>query len=207
MLQIVGLFLLLVTRSSAFLIQTTSPTSRIHLHLPSSSSSSNPALAGPRSGLSCRHASFQQHYYMLPTSQSSFLLGEVPSTTQEAINSVLVESGRATASGGVEEAFKDDIVLFDSTIQLLAIGFGILVLLAVGAKSLLNSMDAAIENVLEDFETTLKAKYPSRWTSIETKLDGLQEPERSQTLFQIMEQLQETEPTFMEQVNRDMGSS
>ncbi len=107
---------------------------------------------------------------------------------------------------GFEDAFQDDIVLFDSTIQLLAIGFGVLVVLALAAKFLLNQMDSAIEKVLVEFETTMKGKYASRWVSIEAKLDGLVEPERSQRLFAIMEELQVSEPDFMAQVNRDMGS-
>lgn len=68
-------------------------------------------------------------------------------------------------------------------------------------------MDAAIENVLVDFERTLKTKYASRWVSIENKLEGLVEPERAQVLFQIMEDLQEREPDFMVQVNRDMNKN
>eukprot|EP00594_Rhizosolenia_setigera_P007842 CAMPEP_0178968518 /NCGR_PEP_ID=MMETSP0789-20121207/18317_1 /TAXON_ID=3005 /ORGANISM="Rhizosolenia setigera, Strain CCMP 1694" /LENGTH=73 /DNA_ID=CAMNT_0020654493 /DNA_START=71 /DNA_END=292 /DNA_ORIENTATION=- len=65
----------------------------------------------------------------------------------------------------------------------------------------------AIEKVSVDFETTMKAKYPSRWVSIESKLDGLEGPKRSQKLFEIMEELEASESQFMEQVIRDMESS
>ena len=106
---------------------------------------------------------------------------------------------------GFEDAFTDEIVLFDDTIKLLVIGLAVVIVLAVGAKFFLNQMDAAIEKVLVDFENTMKTRYQSRWVSIEAKLDGLDEPERSQKLFLIMEQLQESEPDFMAKVNRNMG--
>ena len=106
----------------------------------------------------------------------------------------------------LEDAFTDEIdFLGDSTVQLLFAGFGVLVILFLVAKFFLNQMDAAIENVLVDFENTMKTKYESRWVSIEAKLEGLDEPERSQKLFEIMEGLQQTEPVFMEKVSRDMA--
>lgn len=116
---------------------------------------------------------------------SPFLLSDVADNTPAAF----------------EDAFNDDIVLVDSTIQLLLAGFGVLVILALAAKFFLNKMDEAIEKVLVEFESTMKRKYASRWVSIEKKLEGLEEPERSQKLFAIMEQLQETEPQFMAKVN------
>ena len=67
-------------------------------------------------------------------------------------------------------------------------------------------MDEAIEKVLVEFENTMKGKYPSRWVSMEAKLDGLVEPERSQRLFAIMEELQASEPQFMAKVNSEMGA-
>lgn len=106
---------------------------------------------------------------------------------------------------GIEEAFQDDIIYFDSTIQLIGGAAIVLVLLAAAAKFFLDKMDEAIEKVLVDFERTMKDKYASRWVSIEAKLDGLQEPERSQKLFSIMEELQTSEPQFMDKVNKDMA--
>ena len=64
-----------------------------------------------------------------------------------------------------------------------------------------NKCRVSIEKVLVEFESTMKRKYASRWVSIAAKLEGLDEPERSQKLFAIMEQLQETEPQFMAKVN------
>lgn len=114
----------------------------------------------------------------------------------------IIRSDKVNVPIGFENAFSDDIVLVDSTIQKLGVGFGVLVILAVAAKFFLNKMDEAIEKVLVDFEKTMKRRYASRWVSIEAKLEGLEEPARSQKLFAIMEELQESEPQFMAKVNK-----
>jgi hypothetical protein len=114
----------------------------------------------------------------------------------------IIGSDNTNVPIGFENAFSDDIVLVDSTIQKLGVGFGVLVILAVAAKFFLNKMDEAIEKVLVDFEKTMKRRYASRWVSIEAKLEGLEEPARSQKLFAIMEELQESEPQFMAKVNK-----
>lgn len=111
-----------------------------------------------------------------------------------------------SAPAGFEDAFADDIVLFDSTTQLFAIGFGVVIILGIAASFLSNQMDKAIELTLIEFEKTMKEKHQSRWVSMEAKLGGTVEPERSQRLFVIMEQLQESEPDFMARLNREMGS-
>ena len=131
----------------------------------------------------------------------------LPSSTSIIAEPSLVVSSNNN-NVAFEDAFSDNVDVFgDSTIQLLFIGFGVLVILALAAKFFLNQMDSAIEKVLIDFESTMKEKYASRWVSIEAKIDGLNEPERSQKLFQIMENLQQTEPFFMEEVNKEMMSS
>ena len=105
------------------------------------------------------------------------------------------------------DSFTDEIDVFgDPTVRALTIGFGVLVILATAAKFFLNQMDSAIEKVLLDFESTMKRNYASRWVSIEAKLDGLEEPMRSQKLFEIMEGLEQDEPAFMEMVKGDMSS-
>lgn len=103
------------------------------------------------------------------------------------------------------DAFTDEIVLFDDTIKVFLFSSVLFVILALIGKFFLNQMDSAIEKVLRDFESTMKKKYASRWVSIETKLKGLKEPDRSQKLFEIMEELQKTEPDFYAKVNEDMG--
>lgn len=110
------------------------------------------------------------------------------------------------APAGFDDAFTDELVFFDPTIRLLLTGFGVFVVLALIAKFLLGQMDGAIEKVLVEFEGTMRAKYASRWVSIEAKLEGLDEPERSQRLFQIMEKPEQDESDFMAQVNRDMAA-
>ena len=131
----------------------------------------------------------------------------LPSPASIFIEPSLLISTNENKDVAFEDAFSDNVDVFgDSTIQLIFIGFGVLVTLALVAKFFLNQMDSAIEKVLVDFETTMRNKYASRWVSIEAKLDGLDEPERSQKLFQLMENLQQTEPFFMDEVNKEMMS-
>ena len=104
-----------------------------------------------------------------------------------------------------EDAFTDEIVLFDDTIKVFLFSSLVFVILALIGKFFLNQMDFAIEKVLRDFESTMKRKYASRWVSVEAKLKGLKEPDRSQKLFEIMEEMQKSEPDFYAKVNEDMG--
>eukprot|EP00586_Coscinodiscus_wailesii_P022971 CAMPEP_0172500980 /NCGR_PEP_ID=MMETSP1066-20121228/144895_1 /TAXON_ID=671091 /ORGANISM="Coscinodiscus wailesii, Strain CCMP2513" /LENGTH=173 /DNA_ID=CAMNT_0013275523 /DNA_START=34 /DNA_END=555 /DNA_ORIENTATION=- len=114
-----------------------------------------------------------------------------------------IPSDNIPTNAGFEDAFTDEISLFD---PVLAIVFGIVLLVVLGVTFTVDKMDDAIGKVLVEFETTMKDKYRSRWVSIEAKLDGLGDVERSQRLFAIMEELQESEPEFMARVKRDMGS-
>jgi len=108
---------------------------------------------------------------------------------------------------GIEGAFLDDFdALSDPTVRLMLAGFGITIVLGLIAKSLLGSMDLAIENVLVEFENIMRTKYVSRWVGFEAKLEGLVEPERSQRLFGIMEGLERDEPEFMAKIKRDMAN-
>lgn len=112
----------------------------------------------------------------------------------------------ADVAVGLEDAFTDEFdVLSDPKIQTMFAGFGVFVVVALVAKSLLGRMDSAIAEVLSEFEETMRRNYASRWVSIEAKLEGLVEPERSQRLFEIMEGLQRDEPEFMAEVNQDMA--
>lgn len=111
------------------------------------------------------------------------------------------------ADGLPMDAFTDEIVFFDDSIKVLLFSFTAFVVLALVAKFFLNQMDSAIEKVLNEFESTMKTKYASRWVSMEAKLKGLKEPERSQRLFEIMEELQKLEPEFYAKVMGDSGWS
>lgn len=148
----------------------------------------------------------QQQKRILKKTTQHHAFMDYNSFTISSIENEIISSSSVSVDG-LEDAFTDDIVQFSPTIKLLLRGFVFLLILASAAKVFFNKMDDAIEKVLVDFETTMKAKYPSRWVSIESKLDGLEEPARSQRLFEIMEELQVSESQFMEQVNRDMASS
>ena len=106
----------------------------------------------------------------------------------------------------MEQAFQDSIDFFDfsgplGTILLASASVAALLLLL---KSLTNQMDAAIEKVLLDFESTIKDNYPQRWDKIAAELDQLPNEERPAKLVSIMEQMQEEEPEFMTQVKEKM---
>lgn len=156
-------------------------------------------------------SSLKQYALPSPSSSSTLLLFQLPQNvipTDPSLPSVLISTSIDGTDVALEDAFTDQIdILGDSTVQLLVAGFGIFILLALIAKFFFNQMDDAIEKVLVEFESTMKNKYESRWVSIESKLKGLNDVERSQKLFEIMNSLQDAEPDLMEKVNKDMGSS
>ena len=105
----------------------------------------------------------------------------------------------------MEQAFQDSVNLFDlsgplGTI-LIATGtaFAVLILL----KSLENQMDAAIEKVLLDFESTMRENYPQRWNAILAELESVPPDEQPRKLVSIMERMQEEEPEFMNQLIKE----
>ena len=121
----------------------------------------------------------------------------------------------ATAAADSEEtpvdlsdAFTDQVDLWgDPTIRLLLGGFTIVVIVLFVMKQIVSQMDAAIEGVLGDFESTLKQNHPAKWASIEKQLLALTEEARAQKLFQIMQELEQTEPQFMKQVQQQMAEN
>ena len=121
----------------------------------------------------------------------------------------------ATAAADSEEtpvdlsdAFTDQVDLWgDPTIRLLLGGFTIVVIVLFVMKQIVSQMDAAIEGVLGDFERTLKQNHPAKWASIKKQLLALTEEARAQKLFQIMQELEQTEPQFMKQVQQQMAEN
>ena len=110
-------------------------------------------------------------------------------------------------------AFTDQVDLFgDPTIRTLFLVFGGVVVVLAGLAVLSQKVDAAIESVVEDFENVLRSDpdLRSKWVNdIEPQLkvyDNEVEKAllRKQKLFQIMEEMQETEPTLMKQINAKM---
>ena len=151
------------------------------------------------------------------------------STLSSPLSSLILSDANSNKEDiAFEDAFNDNIQLFnDSTIQLLFVGFTILILFSILIKSILTQMDDAIEKVLVDFETvmTRNEKYRGKWKEIEEQLQQVQrkglegsnnngsgtgndlermQKQRMQKLFEIMEDLQQNDPEFMEKVNNDM---
>jgi hypothetical protein len=107
----------------------------------------------------------------------------------------------------MQDAFIDQVdLLGDPLIRGIFAVFGIVVVVLAGVNALLAKMDSAIENVLVDFEKTMRASYPSRWYELEAE-DGLKELDqiqRSVKLIAIMERLRDEEPEFMAKINKKM---
>ena len=108
----------------------------------------------------------------------------------------------------VEEAFQDTISFTDGPVGVLVAAFAVFVVLAVGFKAVMGQMDSAIEQVIADFESTMKQFYPERWEEIEqSSLEGLEGDARDIELLRVMEELQQKDPAFMSQVaDRSTGS-
>lgn len=103
------------------------------------------------------------------------------------------------------QPFADDLSLFDGPI-LTMVGAAVAVMaLLFGFKTLMGSMDDAIEKVLVDFEETMKTKYPQRWDQMEEELEGLEGVDRDVKLYELMDQMQKENPTFMSRVKDKMG--
>lgn len=103
-----------------------------------------------------------------------------------------------------EAAFSDSIDYFDGTIGTLLAVFGVAILVLSLLKFVADGTDSAIEEVLVDFEQTMKQSFPNQWQKLQAPLETLEGVERQQKVMEIMEGLQEDDPTLMEQVNKKM---
>lgn len=102
-------------------------------------------------------------------------------------------------------AFSDSINLFDGPILIIFGVFGAIIAALVVIKLLGEQMDSAIEQVLVDFERTMKESYPQRWQNdIRPVLESLEGEERQQKLVKIMEDMQTDDPNFMSRVQEKM---
>jgi hypothetical protein len=107
----------------------------------------------------------------------------------------------------IPDAFVDQVdLLNDPLIRNIVAVFGIAVLVLAGVNVILAKMDSAIDNVLGDFEKTMRASYPSRWYELEEEagLKGLDQIARSVKVIAIMERLQNEDPEFMAELNQKM---
>ena len=126
------------------------------------------------------------------------------------------------AASDTAEAFTDQIdFLGDPTIRTLFLVFGGFLLVLAGLSVLSQTVDSAIEGVIVDFESVLKTdpEFRSRWKDIQSQLEEYDDGmlladddenktavllKRKQKLFEIMEELQETEPALMKRINSKM---
>mmetsp|Transcript_15638 Transcript_15638/g.26151 ORF Transcript_15638/g.26151 Transcript_15638/m.26151 type:complete len:192 (-) Transcript_15638:158-733(-) len=109
-----------------------------------------------------------------------------------------------TSSANTVDAFSDSIVTFDGPIKIMVAAFGVVMIVLVGLKVLADKMDNAINQVLLDFESTLKRFYPQRWEKMAAELEELSGDQRDVKLLTMMEQLQDDEPEFMLKVEEKM---
>jgi len=104
------------------------------------------------------------------------------------------------------QAFTDSVNYFDGTIQILLfsaiVGISILAIVSI----LTDKMDSAIENVIVDFESTMKRFYSQQWREIEKELEETTstEEERAQKLFDIMEKIEADKPELMAKIKEKM---
>eukprot|EP00566_Odontella_aurita_P027778 CAMPEP_0113526870 /NCGR_PEP_ID=MMETSP0015_2-20120614/982_1 /TAXON_ID=2838 /ORGANISM="Odontella" /LENGTH=164 /DNA_ID=CAMNT_0000425245 /DNA_START=169 /DNA_END=663 /DNA_ORIENTATION=+ /assembly_acc=CAM_ASM_000160 len=107
--------------------------------------------------------------------------------------------------GSDPTAFTDEISLLDGPIQTMLLAAVAVMAVLVAIKSLGGAMDNAIGKVLEDFEETMKGTYPKRWEPMESELEGLEEPQRSEKLFKLMESMKTETPDFYDDVIKKMA--
>ena len=106
-----------------------------------------------------------------------------------------------------QQAFTDQVDLFDTPVQILLVVFGVVVLLLTAVSVVSRKVDTAILQTLHEFETALRTYFPARWKQIQGKLQGLPPGDaRNAALLQLMEELQDAEPAFMAQVREKMDS-
>jgi hypothetical protein len=104
-----------------------------------------------------------------------------------------------------DDAFTDSVNFVDGTTTILIAVAAVVAATLVGLKVVSQKMDEAISQVLLDFESTMKQRYPSRWKTIEDEelmmsVDGgplLGGDERDIKILKVMEELQENDPEFM----------
>eukprot|EP00536_Pseudo-nitzschia_multiseries_P018018 jgi/Psemu1/53729/gm1.53729_g len=109
-----------------------------------------------------------------------------------------------------DTAFTDKINYFgDPMVRTIVLLFGVVFLLLAGLTVLSKKMDAAIENVLVDFEEVMTSspEFRDQWEEIELQLkfydDEVETSQlRKQKMFEIMEELEEKEPMFMKRFLR-----
>ena len=107
------------------------------------------------------------------------------------------------------DAFTDQVdVLNDPQIQTLVLVFVSIAAILAIASFFVSKMDSAIEDTLQEFETTLRQKFPNRWKDLTGRFPILEtndgEDARYQVLFDIMEDYQQNNPKLMAEINSEI---
>jgi hypothetical protein len=104
-----------------------------------------------------------------------------------------------------DTVFNDSIVTFDDSIRNMLLVFTVFIALLTGFKLLTGQMDQAIEQILTEFESTMRRFYPQRWEVLSKSLEGLEGDARDVKLLSLMEELQVSDPDFMSRVKEKMS--
>jgi len=147
----------------------------------------------------------------LPPQAASTIIDHVDTTT-----TIDAATAAVAAASESSSSFTDSIdFVGDPTIRTLFLVFGGVVAVLAGLSVLSQKFDAAIENVVDDFESTLRTnpEFRSKWREIELQLRSYDDDDdnddgvkRKQKLFDIMEELQEKEPALMKRINAKIES-
>mmetsp|Transcript_8173 Transcript_8173/g.18976 ORF Transcript_8173/g.18976 Transcript_8173/m.18976 type:complete len:218 (-) Transcript_8173:31-684(-) len=130
------------------------------------------------------------------------------------IASAVSDSALAATASSSDAAFSDQIDFFgDPTIRTLFIVFGGVVVLLAALSALSKQVDAAIGNVVDDFEFVLSnnPEFRSNWEEIEAQLKVYDNEVdkvamRKQKLFEFMEEMEQTEPELMKKISAKMDT-
>jgi hypothetical protein len=141
------------------------------------------------------------YHEVSPLKLSTFSLQNVsPMRLSMPLSSLMISDTITT-----DTAFSDSIVTFDDSVRNMIIVFTVFVALLTGIKLLTGQMDQAIEQVLIEFESTMKRFYPQRWQVLAESLEGLEGDAREVKLLSIMDELQSSDPEFMARVKEKMN--
>jgi len=118
---------------------------------------------------------------------------------------ILSLEGVGDAAEGEATAFTDSIQFLDPTITTMLGIFSVVIFILVAVKVGTDQTDEAIQKILIEFEDIMIQEYPQRWQKeIRPELVNLQGFDRQQKLMQLMEGLQQTDPQFMNRVQRKL---
>jgi hypothetical protein len=122
---------------------------------------------------------------------------------------IIADNEISTGIDGDVPVFVDEINFLDGTVLTMFGFFGVVITILIGLKLLTDKMDSAIEEVVTDFETTMKEYYPQRYQNdVQPLLVKNKDTDisRQETLVKIMEDYQTKDPEFMNRVKQKMDT-